>query len=153
MDALDQKIIKALSQNADLTNAELAAQIHLSPSSCLRRVKRLKQNGVIQKIVALVDPAHTGRSLKAIVDVTLDRHAGPACDTLLQKIRQEQAVSQAYGVTGDSDMVLILQLQDMQEYQQICDRLFNFDPNVVRFVSRFVMQSYLEPAYLDPACV
>lgn len=60
----------------------------------------------------------------------------------VSKIMQDVAVQHAYSVTGESDIILILALQNIPEYQQICDRLFNFDANVVRFFTRFVMQAY-----------
>ncbi len=142
MDAIDRKILEVLQHDAGLTNMELSAQVNLSPSSCLRRVQRLKEQGVLLKTVALVDPDKLGRSLTAIVDVTLERHGSAARQLFLQQMLEESAIAQAYSVTGETDVLLIMNLIDMKEYQAICDRLFDHDPNVVKFRTLFAMERY-----------
>lgn len=140
MDAIDRKIVEVLQENAELTNAELSNRVSLSPSSCLRRVQRLKKEGVLLKTVALVDPDKLNRGLTAIVDVTLERHGADARQTFMDQLLQEAAVSQAYSVTGETDVLLIINLVDMKEYQALCNRLFNHDPNVVKFRTLFAME-------------
>ena len=61
LDRIDRRILSALQENADLPNTSLAEKVGLSPSACLRRVARLKENGVIRRIVALIDPGHLDR--------------------------------------------------------------------------------------------
>lgn len=140
MDAIDRRILTTLQQNSELTNAELAARVNLSPSSCLRRVRRLKQEGVIEKSVALVDPERVGRGLTAIVEVTLERHGLATQQQFLDRAAAEPAVSQVYSVTGETDVLLVIHLIDMKEYQEICNKLFNHDPNLVKFRTLFAME-------------
>jgi DNA-binding Lrp family transcriptional regulator len=140
VDSIDCKIIEVIQNNADLTNAEMAIQINLSPSSCLRRVQRLKKEGVILKTVGLVDPDKLNRGLTAIVDVTLERHGVEARKMFMEQILREPAIAQVYSVTGETDVILIINLVDMKEYQAICNRLFNNDPNVVKFRTLFAME-------------
>ena len=140
MDAIDCKIIEIIQSNADLTNAELASQVNLSPSSCLRRVQRLRKEGVILKTVGLVDPDKLNRGLTAIVDITLERHGTEARKMFMDQIMREPAIAQAYSVTGETDVLMIINLVDMKEYQAICNRLFNNDPNVVKFRTLFAME-------------
>lgn len=142
MDTIDRKILEVLQHDAGLTNVELSEQVNLSPSSCLRRVQHLKEQGVLLKTVALVDPDKLGRSLTAIVDVTLERHGSEARQLFLQQMLEEPAIAQAYSVTGETDVLLIMNLVDMKEYQAICDRLFDHDPNVVKFRTLFAMERY-----------
>ncbi|GGF64076.1 AsnC family transcriptional regulator [Terasakiella brassicae] len=139
MDKIDRNIVTILQKNADVTNAALAEQVNLSPSSCLRRVQRLKRTGVIKKTVAIIDDKVLGRNLIAVVEVDLDRHGAQAQAVLHERLRQEISVTQAYGITGESDCLLILKLADMDEYRQVCERLFNHDKNVIRFRTSFVM--------------
>lgn len=139
MDKIDRNIIEVLRQNADLTNIALAERVNLSPSSCLRRVQRLKRDGVIQKTVAVIDESVLGRNLQAIVEVDLDRHGTAAQAAFHARLKQEQAVLRAYSITGESDTLLIMHLKDMDEYRQVCERLFNHDRNVIRFRTSFVM--------------
>ncbi|WP_135077571.1 Lrp/AsnC family transcriptional regulator [Terasakiella sp. SH-1] len=140
MDKIDQNILGCLQQDADITNAALAEKVNLSPSSCLRRVQRLKKDGVIQKTVAIIDDKILGKNLKAIVEVDLDRHGAQAQAAFRDSIKKESAVVQAYSITGESDVLLVMHLADMEEYQQVCDKLFNHDPNVMRFRTSFAME-------------
>lgn len=142
MDAQDRRILEILQRNADVTNAELAKQVHMSPSSCLRRVKRLEDRGVITRRVALVDPEKVGRGLTSIIHVVLDKHGRAHMQDFIRRLQDEPAVQHAYGVTGEADVVLILRLRDMKECARINERLFDNDPNVIRFHTHFAMQSY-----------
>lgn len=73
LDDLDRRILNALQEDASQTNHQLAELVHASPPTCLRRVKRLTDAGVITRQVALIDPQHIGPALTAIVEITLDR--------------------------------------------------------------------------------
>lgn len=142
MDAIDGKIVEILQHDASLTNIELSDRVNLSASSCLRRVQRLKDQGVLVKTVALADPDKLNRGLMAIVDVTLERHGADARQIFIDKLILEPAVGQAYGVTGETDIVLIMNLTDMKEYRDICDRLFTHDANIVKFRTLFAMECH-----------
>lgn len=140
MDRLDLKLLAALQKDASRTNAALAEEVGLSPSSCLRRIQRLKANGVIKRTVALIDPAAVGRVLRAIVEVELERHGAHHMRTFLAHAKSEPAVTHAYAVSGEVDVVLMLRLHDMEEFHDLCERLFRDDNNVARFRTLFVMQ-------------
>ncbi len=140
MDKIDQKILQILQQDAGITNVALAEKINLSPSSCLRRVQHLKKTGVIQKTVCILDEKYLGHHLKAIISVDLDRHGNQAKEALLAQIKSEPSVQQAYSISGESDLLLILHLADMEECQKVCERLFNHNQNVIRYRTSFVME-------------
>ncbi|MCF8481466.1 MAG: Lrp/AsnC family transcriptional regulator [Rhodospirillum sp.] len=142
MDALDRRLLDALQRDASGTNAALAEECGLSPSSCLRRVQRLKAEGYLTGTVALADADRLGRSLTAIVEVVLELHAKSKRGTFLADLEREASVTQAWTVTGDPDMVLILRLKDMKEYADLVNRIFDSDPNVLRFRTLFVMSTH-----------
>jgi len=144
MDKLDQKILQILQADADITNAALAERVHLAPSSCLRRVRRLKDTGIIKKTVCVIDEKALGRTLKAVVEVDLERHGTEAQAVFHEQVKIEPSISNGYTVTGDRDVVLILTLRDMEEYQAVCERLFNHDKNVIRFKTTFVIKTFKE---------
>ncbi len=144
MDRLDRKLVAALQADASRTNAALAEEVGLSPSSCLRRIQRLKAAGVVRRTVALADPAALGRGLTAIVEVELDRHGEQRMRAFLRGACLEPSVTNAYAVTGDVDVVLMLRLVDMTEFQGVCERLFRDDANVARFRTMFVMETAKE---------
>ena len=73
LDRTDRKILDALQRNAHLTNQEIAEQVNLSPSPCLRRIRKLEELGVIRQYVALLDPARIGLGLLAYVNVRLEK--------------------------------------------------------------------------------
>jgi Lrp/AsnC family transcriptional regulator, leucine-responsive regulatory protein len=144
MDRIDRKLLRLLQEDASRTNADLAAEVGLSPSSCLRRIRRLKSAGVIDRVVALLDPAKAGRGMKAIVTVELERHGEQHMRRFLELAVLEPAVIQAYSVSGSTDAVLMLRLMDMDEFDTLCERLFRDRTNVARYYTMFVIRTAKE---------
>jgi Lrp/AsnC family leucine-responsive transcriptional regulator len=141
MDRIDRKLLNLLQRDASRTNADMADEVGLSPSSCLRRIRRLHQTGVIDRIVAILNPARTGRLLKALVTVELKLHGEQYMRQFLDLTIREDAVAQAYAVTGEIDVVLMLHLRDMEEFDALCDRLFRDQTNVARFFTMMVIRT------------
>lgn len=141
MDRIDRKLLNLLQRDASRTNAAMADEVGLSASSCLRRIRRLRQSGVIDRIAAILNPAKTGRTLKAVVTVELRLHGEPNTRQFLELAAREEAVAQAYAVTGEVDAVLILRLRDMEEYDALCNRLFQDRMNVARYWTMMVIRT------------
>lgn len=141
MDRIDRKLLALLQQDASRTNAELAAEVGLSPSSCLRRIRRLNATGVIDRVVALLNPAKAGRSVKAIITVELERHGEQYVRRFLDLAAREPAVTQAYSVSGAMDALLMLRLKDMEELDALTERLFREESNVARYYTTFVIRT------------
>jgi Lrp/AsnC family leucine-responsive transcriptional regulator len=141
MDRIDRKLLNLLQRDASRTNADMADEVGLSPSSCLRRIRRLRQTGVVDRIVAILNPARTGRMLKALVTVELKLHGEQYMRQFLDLAIREDAVAQAYAVTGKVDVVLMLHLRDMEEFDALCDRLFRDQTNVARFFTMMVIRT------------
>ncbi|TWD57841.1 AsnC family transcriptional regulator [Agrobacterium vitis] len=144
MDRIDRKILALLQRDASRTNVEIAEEVGLSPSSCLRRTQRLHKSGIIEKIVAILNPTKSGRVIKALVTVELKLHGEQHMRRFLDIVVREEAVSQAYAVTGETDVVLMLRLRDMEEFDALCDRLFRDEINVARFVTMMVIKTAKE---------
>lgn len=144
MDKIDRRLLVLLQQDASRTNAELADLVGLSASSCLRRVRRLKEAGVIERIVAVLSHAKAGRRIKAIVTIQLERHGEAFMDRFLRKAAKEPAVAQAYSVSGETDAVLMLRLVDMDEFDAFCERMFDADGNVARYYTLFILRTAKE---------
>jgi len=130
MDEIDRRILNALQVDASQTNAELAAAVHVSPPTCLRRVKQLSESGVIQRRVAIVAPEKVGPSLTAIVEISLDIQAAEHMDAFEARVATEDAVLQCYRVAPGPDFVLIVQVADMPAYHALAHRLFATQANV-----------------------
>ncbi len=144
MDKIDRKLLNLMQRDASRTNVDMADEVGLSPSSCLRRVQRLRASGIIDRIVAILNPAKAGRGIKAIVTVELRLHGEEHMRRFLDLASAEDAVSQAYAVTGESDVVLMLRLKDMEEFAELCDRLFRDQTNVARFFTMMVIRTAKE---------
>jgi Lrp/AsnC family leucine-responsive transcriptional regulator len=130
LDELDSRILDQLQNDASLTNQELAERVHASPPTCLRRVRRLTEVGVIQKQVAILDPAKFGSTLTALVEVTLDVQAAEKLDEFEARMRAEAAVLQCYRVSPGPDFLLIAQVKDMPAYHALVHRAFTAQANV-----------------------
>ena len=130
LDACDLKILAALQTDASITNHALAARVHTSPATCLRRVRRLVESGVIERRVALLSAEKFGSGLTAIVELTLDRQSAESLAAFEARAVAEAAVQQCHRVSPGPDFVLIVQLADMAAYHALVQRLFTADANV-----------------------
>lgn len=144
MDRIDRKLLNLMQRDASRTNVDMADEVGLSPSSCLRRVQRLRASGIIDRIVAILNPARAGRGIKAIVTVELKLHGEAHMRRFLNLASAQEAVSHAYAVTGETDVVLMLRLKDMEEFSGLCDRLFRDQTNVARFFTMMVIKTAKE---------
>ncbi len=130
LDELDLRILEQLQQDASLTNQDLAERVHASAPTCMRRVRRLTISGVIQKQVALVDPAKVGTTLTAILEVTLDIQSAENLQQFEGVIALEAAVLQCYRVSSGPDFILVTQVADMPAYHAFVHRALTAQANV-----------------------
>ncbi|WP_353644911.1 Lrp/AsnC family transcriptional regulator [Mesorhizobium sp. WSM2239] len=144
MDRLDKRLLNLLQIDASRTNASLAEEVGLSASTCLRRIARLKMAGVVDRVVAILNPSKVGHGLKAIVTVELERHGEQQTRRFLDLASAEPAVIQAYSVSGQTDAILMLRLSDMAEFDALCERLFRDQANVARYYTSFVIRTAKE---------
>lgn len=151
LDAADLRILDLLQRDAAQSNQDLAAAAHVSPATCLRRVKRLVDAGIITRRIALLAPEKLGPSLSAIVEITLDRQGAEHLSAFEAKVQQDAAVQQCYRVSPGPDFVLILQVADMPAYHALVQRLFTQDANVRNVKAFFsVFRAKFEPAVALP---
>ena len=134
LDNIDWELLAALQEDASLPNQELAERVHVSPPTCLRRVRRLREAGLVERQVAVLNEdavaAQLGHGLSAIVEVTLDRQGAEHADAFERRAVAEPAVTQCWRVAPGPDFVLILRVPDMPAYQRLAERLFTQDANV-----------------------
>ena len=130
IDEIDLRILDQLQRDASLSNLALAAATHTSAATCLRRVKRLVTNGVIERRVAILSPQHLGAGLTAISEVSLDRQGAEHLAAFEVRAVAQPEVQQCYRVSPGPDLVLVLQVADMAAYHALVQRLFTQDANV-----------------------
>ena len=134
LDAIDLQLLNLLQADAAQSNQALAEQVHVSPPTCLRRVKRLHDVGLIERQVAILQPdrlaALQGHGLACIVEVSLDRQGAEQLDAFEARAVQEAAVQQCWRVSPGPDFVLVVHTRDMPGYLALSQRLFTGDANV-----------------------
>lgn len=130
LDAIDLRLLDALQADCSLSNQDLAARCAVSPATCLRRVKRLVDAGIIERRVALLSPDKLGTGLQALLEITLDRQGAEHLDAFEARAVQDAAVQQCWRISPGPDFVLVVQLADMPAYQAFTQRLLTQDANV-----------------------
>lgn len=134
IDATDIQLLDALQNDASISNQALAALIHVSPPTCLRRVKRLRDAGLIEREIALLSPdklsAALGHGLTVLIEITLDRQSADYLQTFETRVVLDDAVQQCYRVSPGPDFVLLVHVADMPQYLALSQRLFTSDANV-----------------------
>jgi len=134
LDSIDLQLLDRLQNDASLNNQALAALLNISPPTALRRVKRLRESGLIEREVAVLSVDQLalvlGHGLCSIAEVTLDRQDQGALEAFEQRVLQEDAVQQCYRVSPGPDFCLVLQTASMPDYLALAQRLFTADANV-----------------------
>lgn len=134
LDEADLRLLDLLQNNAALSNQALAELAHLSPPTSLRRIKRLRESGLIEREVALLSldrlAAHTGHGLTALVEITLERQGSEHLEPFENRVVADTAVQQCYRVSPGPDFVLVVHTLDMPAYLALAQRLFTSEANV-----------------------
>ena len=154
LDKTDRRILAILQTDGRLTNQEVAERVNLSPSPCLRRIRRLEEAGVIRQYVALLDPDKIGLGLLAYVNVRLEKHsdaplsAAVHAHKLVASPRADFAVSvggwpevvACYAMTGEMDYLLRVHVGDMQHFSRFMMETLLRHPAVLDVKSSFALQ-------------
>ena len=126
LDRIDLRLLSLLQQEGRATNADLATQVNLSPSACLRRIQRLEAAGVIRGYAALVDPKAVGLGLQAFVRVQLEQHGQLGLDRFIEGVNHWDEVVACHALTGDMDYLLQVVVQDLEHFSRfLLDKLIN----------------------------
>ena len=133
-DATDWQLLDWLQRDASLSNQALAERVHVSPPTCLRRVKRLRDAGLIEREIAILHSdrlaATLGHGLTALVEISLDRQGAEWLEAFETRVVLDDAVQQCYRVSPGPDFMLVVHVADMPAYLALAQRLFNRDANV-----------------------
>ena len=150
LDATDLRLLDLLQRDASISNQALAERVHVSPPTCLRRVKRLRDAGLIEREIAILSDDKLapllGHGLSAIVEITLDRQGAEHLEAFEARVAPDAAVQQCYRVSPGPDFVLVVFANDMPGYLALAQRLFTSDANVRNVKAFFsVKRSKFEP--------
>jgi len=139
MDDKDIEILRLVQRDARLTAEALGFEIGLSPPAVQKRLKKLRETGVIESEIAVLSSAKLGRGMTVIVQVMLERESRMHLDAFKRKMRTAPAVQQCYYATGEADFILVVIVEDIAEYETFTQVYFFDESNVSKFTSSIVM--------------
>jgi len=126
LDRTDLRLLTLLQRRGRATNADIAAEVNLSPSACLRRIQRLEAAGVIRGYGAVVEPKAVGLGLQAFVRLQLTKHGQLGLDRFIEGVNQWDEVVACHALTGDMDYLLHVVVQDLEHFSEfLLDKLIN----------------------------
>jgi Lrp/AsnC family transcriptional regulator, leucine-responsive regulatory protein len=140
LDAIDRRILKALQRDGRLQNIQLAEEVGLSPSPCLRRVRILEEAGVIEKYVAVVNAAKVGKALSVFVRVWLTGQDAESVNRFSEAARQLPDIVECHLMAGDCDFLLRVVVADLDEYRRFQAEYLTRIPGVQSVKTEIPMQ-------------
>ncbi len=148
-DEVDRAILTELQRDGRMSNTDLAALVDLSPSAALRRTRALERAGVIERYVALLDPALIGRSTTAFVEITLDKQSNAHLDEFEAAVARGPEVVSCHLMAGDADYLLQLVCADVQDFERVHRDWLSRLPGVARIRSSFALRAVCQRTAFD----
>jgi len=142
VDLIDRKLLDAVQRDATLTYEQLGELVGASNSAVQRRLAKLKATGVIRAIRAVVDGKAVGSPLLFIVGLEIERKRADLYSRLQQWIAAEDAIQQAFNVTGASDFVLVVTAVTLEGYDELMAEMIAANPNIRKYTTSVVLQSF-----------
>jgi DNA-binding Lrp family transcriptional regulator len=148
LDRIDIRILHEMQKNGRITNVELAELVHLSPSPCLMRVKKLQKAGYITGYSAQIDMAKLGQTLTVFTEVTLKNHQQADFARFLKAIEKVDEVVECHLISGGYDYLLKFITRGISDYQTIMERLTDGEAGIDKYFSFVVIKSPVIKAHL-----
>jgi Lrp/AsnC family leucine-responsive transcriptional regulator len=139
LDQFDRQLLNLVQEEAGQTAERLSEQVSLSPSAIQRRLRKMRDEGVIIRYSAILDPVKVGRPTFFIVSVQVERERPELLGQFRSWLASQEPVQQAFYVTGEADFVLVITAPDTETYDQLMARLVNENPNVKRFTTNVAL--------------
>jgi DNA-binding Lrp family transcriptional regulator len=148
LDDYDRAILDALQRDGRISNVQLAAQIHLSESACLRRVRALEATGLIQRYAAIVDQQKAGVPVNVFVSVALQRQDQAELQAFEKAVREVPEVMECYLMTGEFDYLLRVVVSDTADFERVHSQHLTRLPGVSRVQSSFALRTVRKSSVL-----
>ena len=140
LDRTDLRILDVMQHNGRLSNQEIAERVSLSPSPCLRRIRRLEELGVIRGYVALLEPKKLGLGLLAYVSIKLEKRGKSPMDEFKARVQTWPEVVACYAMTGEMDYLLRVHVGDLEHFSRFVMEQLLKQPGVVDVKSSFALE-------------
>jgi DNA-binding Lrp family transcriptional regulator len=139
LDAIDRKLLNLLQLNSRITIRELSEKLNLSTTPVYERIKKLEKNGFIKDYITRIDPKMVGLKLIVYISVSLHEHTKEAIDAFEAEMGKLDEVMEAYYISGNSDFLLKVIVEDMEAYHRFITYKLSVIKNISQFFSSFVM--------------
>jgi len=149
LDRFDYKLLEVVQRNNRVTADALSELVGLSPTACQRRLKRMRDNEVIEADVAIVSPAAVGSPLLMIVQVVLERERTDIVDHFKAAIKRTPKILSGFYVTGEADFILLITAKDMKDYEAFT-REFFYDNQDIRGFKTTVVMDRIKTSFFVP---
>ena len=140
LDAVDRAILGLLQEDGRIANVDLAEAVHLSPSACLRRVRRLEESGRIDRYVALLDPSAVGLGTNVFVEITLTGQDETTLEAFERAVSERPEIMSCHLMAGQFDYLVHVVVRDVADYEVLHRTHLAQLPGVVRMVSSFALR-------------
>lgn len=154
LDRFDRLLLNLVQEDSGQTAERLAEQVELSPSAIQRRLRRMREQGVIVRDTAVVDPASVGRPTFFVVSLQVESERPELLAQLRKWLAAHEQIQQVFYVTGEADFILVITAPDTASYDALMSRIVAENPNVKRFVTNValnvVKRGLSIPVPLDP---
>ena len=138
---VDRAILRLLQQDGRMANVDLAEAVHLSPSACLRRVRRLEESGVVDRYAALLDPARVGLGTDVFVEITLSGQAESTLEAFETAVAERPEIMSCHLMAGEFDYLVHVVVADVADYEVLHRTHLAQLPGVARMVSSFALRT------------
>jgi DNA-binding Lrp family transcriptional regulator len=139
LDRFDRQLLNLVQEDSGMTAERLAEQVALSPSAVQRRLRRMREQGVIVKDAAIVDPKKIGKPTFFIVSLQVERERPELLAQLRHWMAAQPHIQQVFYVTGEADFILVITAPDTEVYDELMSRLVSENPNVKRFTTNVAL--------------
>lgn len=139
MDNFDINILKMVQSDSRQTADQISQSVGLSPAAVHKRLRKLRDSGVVSKEIAVLDPRKLDKGITAIVEVTLERENLAVLDDFKRRMRAAPQVQQCYYTTGEADFILVVLVKDIKEYEAFTNTHFFGVSNIGKFKTSIVM--------------
>lgn len=143
LDAIDRNILRLLRLDARMSNAKLAAEVGLSPSACLRRIRLMEESGVIRGYTALINSSNIETAIAVIINITLERQTEDHLDRFEAAVKKYPEIQECFLMTGGSDYLLRVEVANAGEFERIHKEILSALPGVLRIHSSFSIRNVL----------
>ncbi len=148
LDSFDKRILELLQINCRMSSDLIADQVGLSASAVQRRIKRLKEEDVIQAEIAIINPSHSSHNMSFIAGIEIDRDNYTVLNQFKRWAESQPSIQQVFYVTGNVDLMLVINTENAKSYDAYVEKIMQLFPQIRRVVTNVVLDTPKQSLYI-----